>query len=528
VARVDKILFNSVGRPTTIVFGTSGWRGTLGQDFVLANVRRAAQGVAEYYNQHVKQGCILIGFDSRKGNNEFAREVASIVAANGIPVRLIVEEPTPTPVLAYLANSDAEITGVINLTASHNKYTDDGFKFSPYHGGAADNETTDLISKYANQATFYKKMPYHKARAKELIQEIGLNETIAQYVYRYIIPILKQLGTWDSIINYVTTSPHFKLVLDPMQGTSVKYVEAIYSQIEQKAGRKFFEIIHSNNRDPEFTQVNGAPNPTEPNSRREQLQLVSEETHCLGLATDGDSDRFGVIDFGGEIINGNDVIAMLSHFLTQKKLRGTIGKTVVTSNFVNAVAEYLGLEVIETPVGFKWFVEKTISEGTQFLVAGEESAHVGVGPFIKSWDDGIVIGLMCLWMVAETRQSLTSYREEIETLIGKRLFYYRENIKLNRELKTTASALINHAKQEQHHETSLEDLSITKRINALRPALKVREIITLDGLKMVFETGDWLCVRLSGTEDIARLYTEVTDITRSQLLRNVGRAILGL
>jgi len=220
-----------------IVFGTSGWRGKLDQDFISVNVQRAAQGVADYYQHRIKRGAILIGFDPRKGNYEFANEIASILAANQVPVKIILEEPTPTPVLSYLANTNDEISGVINLTASHNKYTDNGFKFSPDHGGAANIETTDLISQYANQTTLCKNLSYREAREIGLIQEISLNETITQYVQQYIIPILKQLGAWERVINYVQTNPDFKLVLDPMQGTSVKYLEAIYRQLELHAGR---------------------------------------------------------------------------------------------------------------------------------------------------------------------------------------------------------------------------------------------------------------------------------------------------
>lgn len=311
----------------------------------MANVQRVAQGVAEYYNRHLKQGFILIGFDPRRGNHEFAIEIASILAANGIPVRIILEEPTPTPVLAYLANSDEEISGVINLTASHNRYTDDGFKFSPHHGGAADKETTDLISKYANVAANYRKISYESAKAKGLIQEVPLKGAIDRYVRDYVIPTLRQLKAWKTIVNYVKSNSNFKLILDPMQGTTVRYLEAIYRLLEKEVGRNFIEIIHIDNRDPEFTRVSGAPNPTEPDSIRELVRLVSKDEDTLGLATDGDGDRFGIIDFEGREIYGNEIIAMLAYFLAQKKLRGTIGKTVATSNFVNAVAEYLGLEL---------------------------------------------------------------------------------------------------------------------------------------------------------------------------------------
>lgn len=513
---------------TKIVFGTSGWRGRLGQDFVLTNVLRATQGVSEYYNQRIRRGSVLIGFDPRRGNQEFAKEVACVLASNSIPVRIILEEPTPTPVLAYLAHSNEEIAGVVNLTASHNRFTDDGFKFSPHHGGAADTEATSLISKYANEAVVEKQTSYELAKASGLIQEIPLREAVGKYVEGYLIPTLKQLKAWQTIVDYVRSDPSFRLVLDPMQGTSVRYLEAIYRRIEAEAGRRFTDIIHVDNRDSEFKQVNGAPNPTEPESIRELVALVSQDSHTLGLATDGDGDRFGVIDFGGKEVSANAVIAMLAYFLASKGLNGALGKTVATSNFVNAVAQRLGLEVIETPVGFKWFVEMRIKEGKDFLVAGEESAHVGIRPLMTSWDDGIAVGVMCLWIVAETRNSLASYMEQLEDTIGKRFFYRRDNIELARELKEKAAALILQARDERALGTKIEDMSITKKMQTLGMTEKVKAIVTLDGFKVVFETDDWLCIRLSGTENVARLYTEVTAEERHDLLRRVGMALLGI
>jgi len=513
---------------TKIVFGTSGWRGKIDKDFTLPNVQRAAQGVSEYYNNNIKKGRILIGYDPRGSNQEFASETASILAANHVPVDIIIEEPTPTPVLAYLANSSEEITGVINLTASHNKFTDDGFKFSPQHGGAADMKTTDLISQYANEAKTIQRTTYESAKSRGLIREIPLREALDKYVDGYITPMLRRLKAWEAITGYVKSNPKFKLVLDPMQGTSARYLEALYRKIEIEADRCFIKILHMENRDPLFSAVNGAPNPTEPDNVKELITVVSKDTATLGIATDGDGDRFGIIDFGGKPIQGNDVIAMLTYFLASKNLRGVVGKTVATSNFVEAVARHSGLEVVETPVGFKWFVEKATEDGIKFLIAGEESAHVGTGPFMKSWDDGIAIGILCLWMVAETGKSLSSYKEEIETAIGRRYFYNRENTELTSDLRDKATELINRVKEEQTRGTRLEETSIHKLLTSLHTSQRVESIVTIDGLKIIFESGDWLCIRLSGTENVARVYTEVTDPERRSAIQFISRALLGL
>ncbi|RKY36819.1 MAG: hypothetical protein DRP72_03710, partial [Candidatus Omnitrophota bacterium] len=511
--------FNDGGKLSSlsIEFGTSGvrWSDKTNEE-AISIIRRATQGIAEYCHKFIGEGKILVGFDTRLNNLEFAKEVASILAGNGIEV-IIIGEPTPTPVLAYLANSSSQIKGVINLTASHNPYQDNGLKFSPYHGGAADKETTDLLSAYANKITHYKWMDFKEAKEKGLIKEMSLKEAIDIYVYGYIIPTLKKIGAWQAITDYLRKNPQIKIILDPMQGTSVKYLKTIFSELEKEVGRKFYRMIHTNNRDSKFSQVAGAPNPTEKESIKEALKLADKNT--LILLTDGDADRFGVIDFEGREVPANQMLAILAFFLYSQGFKGAIGKTVATSNFVNAVADYLGLKLIETPVGFKWFVEKAVKEKINFLVAGEESAHIGILPFINSWDDGIAICLASLWIVSSRRKSLTQYREEIEKKLGKQFFYKRENIKLTEELKSKVKDLIDKTREE-------EDFAI-RVLKEKNVPYDVSGVITVDGLKIVFKTGDWLCIRLSGTEPVARLYIELTNKERFDSIRNIGRKLLG-
>jgi hypothetical protein len=219
---------------------------------------------------------------------------------------------------------------------------------------------------------------------------------------------------------------------------------------------------------------------------------------------------------------------MLTHFLASKNLMGVVGKTVATSNFVEAVAQHSGLEVVETPVGFKWFVEKATEEGYNFLIAGEESAHIGATPYMKSWDDGIAMGALCLWMIAETGKSLSSYKGEIETAIGKRYFYNRENIELTSALRDEATKLISQVKEEQSRGTDLHETSIHKFLTSLHVPQRIESLVTIDGLKIVFESGDWLCIRLSGTENVARVYTEVTEPERRGLIHFISRVLLGI
>ncbi len=517
-----------------IKFGTSGWRGKIGKDFTVANVRRAAQGTVEYMLKYEPGKELVLGYDTREGNEGLIKEVASIAVANGIKVKIVANEPTPTPVLAYLAASDEKVGGVVNLTASHNPYTDDGFKFSPGHGGAADKTVTDAITKFANEAKTYRTMGYQEAVDRGLIVELSQQKVMQKYMDQYLIPTLKKLGAWDDIVNYIQQHSDFELVLDPMQGTGVDYLKYLYSQLAEDAGRDFFTMIHTNNKDTRFSEVGGGPRPDVSASNKGLREAIEAKNgKAMGLAVDGDADRFGTVDFDGKFVGANDLIALMAYFLKKDiGLSGKIGKTVGTSNFVNAVAEYLGEEVVETAVGFKHFVKK-VEEGADFLIAGEESAHVGLQPFMKTWDDGIAVGITTLWMVAKTGKSLARYKEEIENTIGR---YYEikadEVVGEDDSIKEPAKQKIAKTLEELDQGIPQKELSVVKEAESL-PVLqgqKVKDVITLDGVKLVFESGDWLLFRPSGTQPAVKFYAETSDrrVRSADTLLQAARQLAGI
>ncbi|MFW6172456.1 MAG: phosphoglycerate kinase, partial [Elusimicrobiota bacterium] len=509
-----------------IEFGTSGWRGIIGQDFNKDNIEKVTQAIAEYYKKNIIMGKILIGYDPRRDNEENAKTVAAVLASNDIPVEIIKTDVTPSPVLAYMAKEYEYISGVITLTASHNPGEFGGYKWSPYHGGAASSDETRTIQGYANSVKPDEIMNkgYEWGINEGLINEVNPEESIKWYVEDYIIPELKQKGAkqksaWDSIVSFVKENKDFELILDPMQGTAVKYMDAIYKKIAQEAGRDFVKIINRDNEDSTFSQVNNAPNPTEKESIQNLLEAVGENENTMGLATDGDADRFGVLDFGGKEVTANEILGMLVYFLSEKGEKGSVIKTVATSNFVNKVCEHLNIDLIETPVGFKWAVEKVEKEGVNMLVAGEESAHISVNE--RSWDDGIMTGLYCLWMVAETKMSLTEYKEQIEKKIGSKFFYERISVKLDEELKQEAAELIKEVREKGKPE-------IQNKINDMGYEEEVADLITSDGMKAVFSDGSWLLIRLSGTEPVARLYVEGSSEQRKEQLEELGKKLLGM
>jgi phosphomannomutase len=512
-----------------VIFGTSGDRGKFGDDFTIDLVRRLAEGTARYIKESDPRKQVLIGFDTRQGNLNFARETAVIMAGHGIEVRIIADAPTPTPVLTYLAGSNDKIGGVVNLTASHSSFEDSGFKFSPEHGGAADAEVTSRIQLLANEAENYKFLDYGLAKTQGFILEMTQREAMDIYVNQYIIPTLKRIGAFDDIVNYIKNNPGFRVVLDPMQGAGVEYMRAIYAEIAKAAGRDFFELIHENNRDSRFSEVNGRPQPDAKDSRKAlEDQVKKAGGNALGIAVDGDADRFGVVDFDGEFIPADFVLGMLGYFLkTEKNMEGAIGKTVVTSNFLNDVAKHLDLPLHETPVGFKHMVDLAVNHGVKFLVAGEESAHGAVGPFMESFDDGLAVGLTVLWMAAKTGKTLGQYRSDIFKLLGKE--YHKSGANISQEglpVPRATREVVNDVNSALSDGISIQAIPLILQIQK-ETGQKVHNIITKDGLKIVFETtGDWLAMRPSGTEPVGKVYEEVTNASRKEMLLEAGKKVI--
>jgi len=526
-----------------VSFGTNGDRGQIGKDFTASLVARITQGLAEYLHQHAPGKIILIGYDTRRENQMRAREVACILAANKIKVNIIVDNFSPTPVLAYLASSVESVGGVVNLTASHSPYMDGGFKFSPHHGGSADKSMTDAIQNLANKATRYQTTDYESAKHAQWIVELKSGSVVHFYVHRYILPTLKHLksknssqSAWEDIVEYVRNHKDFCLVVDPMQGTAVDTMKCLYGEIAKASGRlDFFKMIHVDNKDTEFKEVGGSPKPDDAKHYKGLVDAVKASgPNAFGVSVDGDADRFGNVDFGGEFVSANQMIGLLAFFLNREVgLAGSVGKTVASSNMINAVADFLKLPLLETAVGFKWMVEHTIKRGVNFIVAGEESAHVGVGPFMRTWDDGIAVGLMGLWIVARTKKSLVEYERFIEHTIGKRFYNKRETIRgEDHSIKNSLNAMIKQTFKQLSENVALQQVGIVKIMQEKLlkyPSLQrevIKEIITVDGVKVIFVSGDTVLWRPSGTEPAIKLYIEVTDKNRLEDLYAVGKEII--
>ncbi|MBF0486056.1 MAG: glucose-6-phosphate isomerase [Candidatus Omnitrophica bacterium] len=552
-SKIEKL--RPVAETRAVAFGTSGDRGKLRAfnekgEFDIEHVSRLAEGTARYSEAEKPGQMVLIGYDPREGNQEFSKRTAQVLAAHRLTAVVIADNPTPTPVLAklaadknflaYLARKynlrNPQIGGVVNFTASHNPYTDDGFKYSDYHGGAAPKAVTDKLTQYSNKAQEYAIMNYEEAQKRGLIIEVSQKEAIDFYVHQYLMPELKRMGAFDDFKAFLSNNPNFHLVIDAMQGTGGEYIKELYASMAREMGvPEFFEVINTD-ADSRFSNVAGEPRPDNPASRQGLTDKVKAYGgNALGISVDGDSDRYGNVDPDGTFVGSNDLIPLMAYFLINDlKLEGAIGKTVATSNFVNAVAVHFGREVDEEAVGFKNFVAQVVSNNRQYVVAGEESAHVAVGPFMSSWDDGIVVGLMALWIKARTGMSLIEYKREVQKQINKKFLIETINLGLNNQAAfDRIKELIKDVNAEMNDGIAYQDLTIVKQIQSLQDK-KVVDVIRKDGVKLVFDDGSWMLLRPSGTQILTKLYVETAGefatpdsqlSERFNVLKQVGEKI---
>lgn len=449
----------SQGMPTQIKFGTSGWRSIIAEDFTVANVRRAVTGIAKYVVSQKPYGArVIVGRDPRYMGERFVEIAAEILSSYGVQP-LVIGEPAPTPAISYEVIR-LKADGAINFTASHNPPEYSGIKFSTPDGAPALPEVTkaieDLIpaeplpsSAPANRPPIENidPRPAYLARLKEIIN----------------LPLIRRSG--------------MKVVFDPFWGAARHYSDDLL----REAGVPV-TTVHDT-RDVLFGGHAPEPDGELLNDTRAQMKGAGAR---LGIATDGDADRFGIVDDDGTFIQPNYVIAILFDYLVESRgWKNGVAKSVVTTNLINALAEHHRVELHETKVGFK-FIGELIKQD-KIAIGGEESAGLSIRYHVPE-KDGILAGLLCCEAVARRNKPL---REQLRDLFGKVGSFYpqRENFRLTNEVK-----------EQFTRKLSADPAEISGR--------KVKQVVRTDGLKLVFEDGSWICFRLSGTEPVARAYLE--------------------
>ncbi len=447
-----------------IKFGTSGWRAIIADEFTLGNVRRAVSAIARYVSAHRGDGAasLIIGRDPRFLGETCVDLAAQVASSYGVGC-LKGRDVAPTPAIAFEILR-RRAGGGINFTASHNPPEYNGVKFSTADGAPALPEVTREIERLIEEDDDESAPPGAPVAAPGAIETVDLD---AAY-----LDDLRGKVDLDAI-----RKSGLKLAYDPFYGAARGYTDRLLREAGIPA-----TVIHDR-RDVLF----GGHPPEPAGEHIGDLRKAMEESGAtLGLATDGDADRFGILDRGGEFISPNYIIGLLFDYLVETRgWTGGVGKSVATTNLVNALAEHHGVPLYETPVGFKYIGE--LIKADKIVLGGEESAGLSIYRHVPE-KDGILACLLTAEMVAHRGEPL---RAQLDALFRKVGGYYPErvNLRLTDEVKARFAERV-------------------KQDPASFAGRKVKQIVRLDGLKLVLDDGSWALFRLSGTEPVVRVYAE--------------------
>ncbi|MGH9325334.1 MAG: phosphoglucomutase/phosphomannomutase family protein [Terriglobia bacterium] len=458
---------------SAIKFGTSGWRGVIAEDFTFANVRVAAAAIAHYLVGQSSHPRVIVGYDTRFLSEKFAAAAGEILASHGIEVHSTVH-PHPTPALAYAIIHDRLHSG-INITASHNPAEYNGLKFSTADGAPAMPEVTREVERLVAQV---------------LAEEYSLKgPRFTAPLYRPADPRPAYLEEIKRKIDLgIIAQARLKIAYDPLYGTARGYLD----EVLREAGVEV-HTLHDY-RDVLFSGV--GPEPSAPNLA-ELGKFVKEQNCSIGLATDGDADRFGIVDSDGSWMQPNYVLGLLADYLIEaRKIPGGIARTVATTHLMDAVASHHHVPLFQTPVGFKYIGE--LIKQDKIAIGGEESAGMSIRGHLPE-KDGILACLLAAEAVARRGISL---RQQLDALFKKVGPYYSERVNMHLKPDVQKKVLEKLKTDWEHFDSR-----------------KVVRIDRTDGLKMMCEDGSWVLMRPSGTEPVVRLYCEApTGAEVSQLM----------
>jgi len=459
-----------------IKFGTSGWRAIVAEEFTLANIRRAVAGIAQYVASQSAPKTVLVGRDPRFLGETFVAEAARVLAAHGV-TPLIIPDPAPTPAIAY-AVREYKTGGSINFTASHNPPEYNGIKYSTPDGAPALPEATSKIEANIRALGDDAQLP-----APDTVQKFEQVDVKPDYLKRLAelvdLPAIKKSG--------------LKVVFDPFWGAARGYSCHILREhgVETATVHDYRDVLFGGH----------APEPDD-HLLGDCKEKMKETGAAIGIATDGDADRFGIVDADGTFIQPNYLIALLFDYLVETRgWRNGVAKSVATTNLINALADHYGIPLYETPVGFKYIAELIIAD--KIAIGGEESAGLTIRGHVPE-KDGMIAGLLAAEMVAVRGKSLGEQLRQLFVRVGS--FYpIRENFRLTPEVK---------GKFTEKVKKDPTDLA----------GRKVKQVVRTDGLKLILDDGSWVCYRLSGTEPVVRVYSEARKESDSAPLSEAAKA----
>ena len=491
---------------TIIKFGTSGWRAKIGDNFNVYNLRRIALATALHINENRKYGyngeeydhylfllkkkkpsypTVVVGYDTRFFSEHAARIVSEVFAYHGIHV-IFSNMEAPTPVIAYLVIKYGCVGGV-TITASHNPPEYNGYKWTPFWGGPATVDiTSDLETKAMSipENMLEKYLDFNLAVSNGIIKIVDFHKDYFQQL--------------ENIIDFKSLkSSKIKVIADSVYGTARSYLRPIL----ERCGLNVIGIRENRN-----VYFDGKSPDTDEENLSQLIEIVKKQKADIGVACDGDADRFGIITSSGRWLSPNLVISLLYyHLVKNKKMAGGAVRSVMTSHMVDVIANSYGFSVRETPVGFK-YIGDLLRTG-EFVIGGEESGGLSIKGHVPE-KDGILACLLAIEMIAYEKKTLDRIILEMEKKFGK--FYTK---RLNFRI-----------------DDSIDISSVVERLKK-DPPLKIGSyhvwrIDQTDGFKFILKNGSWLGLRPSGTEPVVRIYAEAKDESLLNKLVEEGKNII--
>ena len=462
-----------------IKFGTEGWRAVMAEQFTADNVRLVTQAIADHLRERVGATApltVAVGHDTRFLSDYFARVVCEVLAGNRIQ-SLLTDRAVPTCAVSRYVVGKRLPAGIV-VTASHNPAIYNGIKVKEAYGGSATPETVASIEQSLNK-TPIKRVALDDAVSRGMVTRVNMLPPFLRGITAFIdIPAIRRSSC--------------RVLVDSMHGTGGRLIEGLL-----KGGRCHVETLHG---EPDPLFGGQAPEPIA--SHLGALQAAVKRTRAdVGIANDGDADRIGVIAPGGVWLNPGQVMCvLLMHLVKTRKATGAVVKTVSNTMMINRVAEGLGLRLLEVPVGFK-YIAKLMLEDT-ILIGGEESGGIGISGYLPE-RDGILNGLLLLEAMAVRKQTLAALMRDLERRYG--AWHY--------------------ARRDLHLTMDQVD-ALFARLKASAPdslaGVPVKDVNTLDGVKLIGRDDSWLLFRRSGTEPIVRIYAETPQKNRLTRLLDSG------
>jgi len=477
---------------SVIKFGTSGWRGLIAEDFTFANVRLAVRAIAGHLTEKKKRPTVLVGYDTRFYSEEFSALAVRILQEHGIHT-LLCETFTPTPAIAFEIQR-RKLDGAINFTASHNPAQYHGLKFSSADAGPALPEVTkDIearVAKILAKEGLSAGSERHGGHANGGHEKKGAGERVnlkAEYLRR-----LSELVRFE-----VIQKAKLKVVTDALHGAGAGYLDkALADHGTAVTARRTERDCLFGGSGPDVDEKNLAP----------LGKAVKETGAKVGLATDGDADRFGIVDGDGAWIQPNLVLALVYDYLVETRgWKMPAARSVATTQMVDAVAKSHGQATYQTPVGFK-YIGQLIRED-KIVLGGEESAGLTIRGHVPE-KDGILACLLVAEMTAARGASIGEQVRAMFKKLGHEFHPVRENLHLSDEQKANAI-----------RKAAVDATTLLGR--------KVVSVDRTDGAKFVFGDGSWMLLRLSGTEPLLRLYVEAeSEAETAKLVKEASDWIL--